>query len=232
MRFRQLIEDVFMKHRVLVVGAARESTGGVTTVLNLCEKMPMWKKWQCYWLGTQLHGSYGRKAWYAFKAIFRAIFIIWKYDIVHFHTTPDKGGLLIQLPILIMAKIGRKKTIMHIHVGNQLNDNTENKFFIWWMQHCDVIVLLAKKWLNLLSQKYPQVKTPKVVVYNACEEKVFVPMDKKDKTIVFVGSLNENKAPDVLIKAWAQIEKNIQNGNWSSWVVVLLKSKVKNLFIN
>ena len=47
MRFRQLIEDVFMKHRVLVVGAARESTGGVTTVLNLCEKMPMWKKWQC-----------------------------------------------------------------------------------------------------------------------------------------------------------------------------------------
>lgn len=43
MRFRQLIEDVFMKHRVLVVGAARESTGGVTTVLNLCEKMPMWK---------------------------------------------------------------------------------------------------------------------------------------------------------------------------------------------
>lgn len=57
-------------------------------------------------------------------------------------------------------------------------------------------------------------------------------MDKKDKTIVFVGSLNENKAPDVLIKAWAQIEKNIQNGNWSSWVVVLLKSKVKNLFIN
>lgn len=147
MRFRQLIEDVFMKHRVLVVGAARESTGGVTTVLNLCEKMPMWKKWQCYWLGTQLHGSYGRKAWYAFKAIFRAIFIIWKYDIVHFHTTPDKGGLLIQLPILIMAKIGRKKAIMHIHVGNQLNDNTENKFFIWWMQHCDVIVLLAKNGL-------------------------------------------------------------------------------------
>lgn len=196
-----------------MVGAARESTGGVTTVLNLCEKMPMWKRWGCYWLGTQRHGALSIKLWYAVKSFIKAFFIIWKYDIIHFHTTPDKGGLLIQMPIFLLAKLGRKKTIMHIHVGNQLNDHTKNRFFLWWMKKCDIVVLLAKKWQKLLSDKYPQVKTPTAVIYNACEEKEFVPMEKKDKTIVFVGSMNANKAPEILIRAWAKIERQFPKWN-------------------
>ena len=47
------------------------------------------------WLGTQIQRGYGVKLWFALKAYFRAMFTIWQYDIVHFHTVPDKICLII-----------------------------------------------------------------------------------------------------------------------------------------
>lgn len=194
--------------RVLIVGSARQSTGGITSVLELYEKMPHWQKYKCYWLGTQLHGKITRKLQFCIVAWIKAVFIIWKYDIVHFHTTPDKLGLLIQLPILLMSKLGRKKSIMHIHVGNQLNDNTRNQLFIWWMNHCDIVVLLAKKWERLLHESYPTVSTKTSVVYNPCNGKTYVPMEHKEKYIIYVGALNPNKSPIILLKAWQKIHND------------------------
>lgn len=191
--------------KVLVVGSAPESTGGVASVLRLCEKMPMWEKYSCYWLGSQLHGSYYVKIKYALTAWLKALIIIWKYDIVHFHTTPDKLGLLIQLPILLLAKIGRKKTIIHIHVGNQLENHVDNGLFNWWMNRCDMVVLLAKKWQQLLVDKYKNLKTPIRVIYNASESLTPIPFEEREKCIIYVGSLNPNKAPDLLLKAWERI---------------------------
>ena len=94
--------------KVLIVGSAEKSNGGVSSVIKLMKKMPVWNLYSCYWLGTQIHGKYLKKIWYAIRANIMALFIIWKYDIVHFHTTPDKLGLLIQLPILLFAKLGNK----------------------------------------------------------------------------------------------------------------------------
>lgn len=66
------------------------------------------------------------KLWYALKAYFKALFTIWQYDIVHFHTVPDKICLIIQMPVLLLALFDRKKIIMHIHMGNQLEGHTHN----------------------------------------------------------------------------------------------------------
>lgn len=191
--------------KVLIVGSAENSNGGVSSVIKLMKKMPVWSEYSCYWLGTQMQGNYIKKTWYAIKANIMALFIIWTYDIVHFHTTPDKLGLLIQLPILLLAKLGNKKTIIHIHVGNQLNNHTKNALFKWWLNHCDLVVVLAKKWRQLLKEKYKDIKTPTTVIYNATDYRTFVPYEERQKYIVYVGSLNPNKAPYLLIKAWAMI---------------------------
>lgn len=193
--------------RVLVVGTSEKSVGGISSVIRLLRKMPIWEKYSCYWLGTQIHASKWKKALYAFKGNLLALCIVWKFDIVHFHTTPDRFGLFIQLPVLLLAKLLGKKTVMHIHVGNQLENHTSNNFFKWWMRRCDHIVLLAQKWKSLLGEKYKDIQTPCSVIYNACEERTFVPMDDKEKYIIFVGTHNPNKSPDLLLEAWAKIHK-------------------------
>ena len=117
--------------KVLMVGSDERSAGGVASVLRLMKTMPFWEKYRCGWLGTQIKSGYGVKLWYALKAYCKAFFTIWTYDIVHFHTVPDKICLIIQMPVLLLAMLGRKRIVMHIHMGNQLEDHTHNKLFIW-----------------------------------------------------------------------------------------------------
>lgn len=194
-------------NKVLMVGSAEQSGGGVASVLRLMKTMPFWKKYQCGWLGTQIQRGYGVKSWYAVKAYVKAIFTIWKFDIVHFHTVPDKICLIIQMPVLLLALLGRKKVIMHIHMGNQLEDHTDNKLFIWCLNHADCVVLLAKKWQNLFEVLFPTVKaTRTAVIYNACASTPAVDYSVKEKSIIFAAHLDENKRADLLLQAWKNLK--------------------------
>ena len=59
--------------KVLMVGSARESGGGVASVIRLMEQMPVWKKYGCHWLGTQIQRNYLWKIYYALKAYLWAV---------------------------------------------------------------------------------------------------------------------------------------------------------------
>lgn len=192
--------------RVLMVGSAEQSGGGVASVLRLMKQMPFWQKYHCGWLGTQIQRSYGVKLWYALKAYAKALFTIWKYDIVHFHTVPDRICLIIQLPVLLLALLGRKKIIMHIHMGNQLEDHTKNKLFIWCLNRADRVVLLAKKWQKCFEEWFPTVKAKTTVIYNACAPTPAVDFSIKEKSIIMAAFLNDNKHPDLLLKAWKNLK--------------------------
>ena len=146
-----------------------------------------------------------------------ALFIIWRYDIVHFHSVPDRIDLVIKLPIFLLALIGKKKIIMHIHMGNQLANHTNNKLFIWCLQHADLIILLAKKWEKLFHEQFANVKTPTTVLYNACEQVPEVPFEEKEKLIIMAAYFNDNKAPDLLLKAWQKIGKK-----YPDWRICML----------
>lgn len=223
--------------RVMVVGSAEQSAGGVSSVIRLMKRMPMWEKYSCYWLGTQIQRSYAWKLWYAVKGNIIAFLIMWRYDIVHMHTTPDKLGLLIQLPILMWAKCLRKKVILQLHVGNQLKTK-KNPLFVFCLKKADRIVLLAKKWEALFSTYYPEVDVKTKVVYNPVEDvniligehefpKIdheFSPkksfdafMNQKEKRIMMAAWFNDNKAPDLLLKAWKEIKDD-----YPDWTVDML----------
>lgn len=192
--------------RVLVVGSAEQSGGGVASVIRLMKKMPVWQQYQCYWLGTQIQRNYGWKLWYALKAYLIALFIIWRYDIVHFHTVPDKICLIIQMPVFLLALMGRKRIIMHIHMGNQLRSHAQNRLFRWHLKRADQVILLAKKWETLFREEFTDIKVPTTVIYNPCETTPEVPFEEKVKTIVMVAYFNDNKAPDLLLRAWQDIK--------------------------
>ena len=165
----------------------------------------------------QIQRSYGVKLWYALKAYAKALFTIWGYDIVHFHTVPDKICLIIQLPVLLLALVGRKKIVMHIHMGNQLEDHTQNGLFIWCLNRADCVVLLAKKWQNLFETLYPRVKAKTAVIYNACAPTPAVDYSIKEKSIIFAAHLDENKRADLLLQAWKQLR-----GDFPDWHVTIM----------
>lgn len=201
----------------MMVGSAEQSGGGVSSVIKLIKKMPVWEKYSCYWLGTQIQKSYIWKLWYAVKAAIITPFIMWRYDIIHFHTVPDKIGLIIQMPELLIAKLYGKKIIIEVHVGNQLNDHVNNRLFKWCLNMADVVALLAKKWKILFEEKYKDVETPVEVIYNACTDVMPIPYSEHEKVIIMVGDLRVNKSCNTLLDAFAKIHTD-----YSNWKIVLL----------
>lgn len=203
--------------KVLMVGSAEKSAGGVANVIRLMKTMPFWNQYRCGWLGTQIQRGYAIKLWYALKAYIIALFTIWQYDIVHFHTVPDRICLLIQLPILFLAKIGRMKIILHIHMGNQLEEHQQNRLFLWCLHQADYIVLLAKKWEKLFKIWYPSIHAKTAVIYNACTSTPKVDYTQKENSIIFAAYLTENKHPEILLEAWDKLRKD-----FPAWHVTIM----------
>lgn len=192
-----------------MVGSAEESGGGVTSVIRLMKMMPVWEKYECYWLGTQIQAGKWTKIGYALWAYIKAVMIMWRYDIVHFHTVPDIS-MTVQLPVLLLALIERKTVIMHIHCGNQLGMEmcTKNRVAHWCMGKADYIVLLAHCFEELLDEYWPEAIGKRWVVYNAFGiSDNGILNNEKSKHIVFAGIFNENKSVDVLVKAFANVHK-------------------------
>ena len=202
--------------KVMMIGTSENSGGGISSVIRLMKKMPIWQKYSCYWLGTQTQQSVFLKLWDAIKSALLSPIIMWKYNIIHFHMVPGIT-LFIQLPELLIAKLYRKKIIMEVHVGNQLIKYSRDNFFKWWFKQADLILLLAHKWETIFKEYYSDITTETDVLYNACEIKDSIPFNEKQKIILFAGTINSNKAPDLLLKAWARIKDK-----YPDWKLIFL----------
>lgn len=190
----------------MMVGSAEKSGGGVAYVIRTMKGMPFWKERECCWLGTQIQRNYLWKLWYAIKAAVTAPFIMWRYGIVHFHTVPDRICLIVQMPELLCAKLYGKKVVMHIHMGNQLEAHTGNRLFRWCLGRADLVILLARRWEELFREKFRDIHVPTTVLYNACGKADSIQMGKKRKSIIMAVYLNDNKAPDLLLRAWRTLK--------------------------
>lgn len=193
------------RYTVVMVGNSEHSGGGIASVISLIRKMPVWEKYGIKLLATQKDGNKLTKFWCVLKAAFKAPFVIARCKLVHFQMVPGIT-LLTQLPALLSAKIFRKRVVMSVHVGNQLEKYSSDKFFKWWFRRADLVLLLAKRWEKLFKESYADVKVPTDVLYNACEMRPFIPMGDKKKLILFAGTLDQNKGLALLIKAWADIK--------------------------
>lgn len=204
--------------KVMMVGTSQSSGGGISSVIRLIKKMSIWGKYSCYWLGTQTQRGIIVKLCIAIKAAVIAPAIMWRYDIIHFHMVPGIT-LLIQLPQLLTAKLFRKKIILEVHIGNQLEPYASNKFFKWWLRQADIILLLARKWKELFKELYADVNKPTDVLYNACEMIPVISPEEKGHHIIFAGTIHDNKAPDILLKAWSKLSLN-----YPDWTVTFMGS--------
>ena len=153
-------------YKVLFVATSRKTMGGITSVLKKYENMEIWDKYNCAWLETQINRGILSKLYYIIKAYITMLFIVPQYNIIHFHTVPGRS-IIIQMPIFLYSLICRKKTIIHIHVGNQLLEYKKDKIFNFTIRKADKVIVLASSLQKLMKEHY-NIETE--VLYNPIEE--------------------------------------------------------------
>lgn len=190
-----------MSKKVIIVGDSRKMKGGVSTVIKTVERTVLWKKYHCYWLECQINTSVVQKLLYLFRGIIKGLWKIPQYDIAHFHTTPG-NGMRVQLPLILYALMWRKKLILHLHVGNQMKNYTNDRVFRFCSNHADKIVTLGKTWMQ-----YVPVKDKSKITYLYNPALNVHKQEQADKYFLFAAYLDAelNKGYDTLIQAWGLV---------------------------
>lgn len=195
--------------KVLFVATSRQTMGGITSVLKRYEKMEFWKKHKCAWLETQVNKGIALKLWYMIKAYITMLFIVPCYDIIHFHTVPGRS-ITMQMPVFLYSLLWKKKTIIHIHVGNQLLEYTNDNMFKYVLKKATKVVVLANVLKDLMKEHY---NIDAEVLYNPIEEQP--PREKHgiEKKVFFAAYLTLNKGYDTLLRAFKEVV--VKHPDWT-----------------
>lgn len=204
------------QNKVIFVGDSRKMKGGISTVMKTLEKSKLWKDYKCYWLETQINGKNKFvKFLYLIRGFSQGLFIIPRYQIVHFQTTPGIS-MVILLPIFIYALLCRKKIIVQLHMGNQIKKYVNNWSFKFWTSHSNLIIFLGKIWRDEITPYLSkEVKTD--FLYNP-----IITQEKGEihkKYFLFAAFFDINKGYDILLKAFNNIIKD-----YPEWKLIMCGS--------
>lgn len=189
--------------KVLIVGDSRKMKGGVSTVIKTMETSSLWDKYSYRWIECQVNSNKVAKILYLLRGFLISLFVMPKYDIVHFMTTPG-SGMVVQLPMFLYSLLLRKKKVLHLHVGNQLKDYNENKVFRFCVKHSDLVLTLGGSWCEYVP--VPEKWNGRVdYLYNPSP----IPIEQKawKKYFLFAAWFDLNKGYDILLKGFAKVVK-------------------------
>ncbi|MFZ4796185.1 MAG: glycosyltransferase family 4 protein [Bacteroidia bacterium] len=193
------------KPKVLILATSRKTRGGITSVVKAHEQGKQWEIYHCKWIETQIDRGLIIKIYYLISSFFQFIFLVPFYDIVHIHTgTKDCARL--KSPYVLIAKIFKKKVIVHLHIGNQIKSYKKDFFFNYLLRNADLIIVLSKNIKALINELFGY-KIRIEVIYNPCHKIEFFERSKPNKQILYAGILNKNKGYEDLIKAFSIIAK-------------------------
>lgn len=201
--------------KVLIVATSHETRGGITSVINAYKTGEQWDKYGCYWLETHKDKNIWVKLWMFIKALISYCFLIYFYDIVHIHLSEPHSALR-KLPFMWLAKLFRKKIIIHFH---SFSVETTIKSSYSWMYsshfiNADKIVTLSEYWKKEISNFINDKSGKVIVVYNPCPQVKIYRKERQDNAfspkhyILYAGSIIKRKGYEDLIKAFAKIAKN------------------------
>ena len=189
--------------KVLVVATSGKTRGGITSVIHALKTCDVWKAYHCRWIETHIDRSAGKKLWRFFISLIQFTFLIPFYDLVHIYLATPPSTYR-KYPFFRLAKLLRKKVIVHLHIGNQIEavwDNLYVKFFT----RADVVLVLShvteRVVKKLLNGKAANVK----VLYNPTVSAPGTAKVSRQPYILFAGTLDRNKGFRDLIRSFAKI---------------------------
>lgn len=188
--------------KVLIVGDSRRMKGGVNTVLRIMEDSYLWDKYRCYWVECQINSTFFMKILYLIRGLIIGLILVPRYDLVNFHTTPTALRRL--FPLFFFAFLLKKKIILHLHVGNQLEHFQHDRLFIYCCKKASRIITLGATWMEYI----PIDDKSKVdFIYNPAPP-IEEPTDGQHY-FLFAAFLDKdfNKGYDTLIEGYAKVVK-------------------------
>ena len=189
--------------RVLFLATSKKTRGGIAAVLKAYMRLPFWEKYHVRWIGTHIDRSQWRKWLFALKGLFCYICCIYFYDLVHIHVG-ELPSIRRKFIFFKIAKLCRKKVVIHLHIGNQLDGYRDNQICRALLEGADAIIVLSRNIRSKIAT-YFGVEEKVHVIYNPCSVVQAVHYSDQHKYILFAGTLNQNKGYTVLIKAFASI---------------------------
>lgn len=191
-----------MFNKVLIVATSRKTRGGITSVIKTYENGPQWPAFRCHWIQTHRDGPSWRKMIYFISALFDYIVRLPFCGLVHVHislkTTARRKIIFVRL-----AKLLRKKIIVHLHCGSQI-DQIWNDRYDYIFGAADVSLVLSES-LKQKVREHVSHDADVRVCYNPCPKVSFHPVESKKKTVLFSGTLCQGKGYQDLIKAFSLI---------------------------
>ena len=196
--------------RVLIIATSRKTRGGITSVVKAHETGPQWERYHCRWIETHRDDSAIIKLWYLFTAIIETLVIMPFYDIVHIHFSEPKSAMRKTL-FFRMAKIYRKKTIVHFHSFS--TETTINSIYRpryeYIFTSADRVVVLSEYWQKAICKEFGLKEEKVKILYNPCPT---IPLqetrEKKANNILYAGTVTARKGYTDMIKAFAKIAHN------------------------
>lgn len=204
--------DVDKRLRVLMVGPGLSSRGGMATVeRQLVSALPS-TGIEVDFLSTYEEGAIVQRMLAGLRGYIRFSRILDKYDIVHIHTA-SRNSLRRKSRFANLAMSRGRKVIFHLHGGefavwfdNELAEKDRSEVRSLF-DAADAVVVLSEEWAEWMTSRRFSPKRL-VVMHNA----VSVPMEscspRSHRDILFLGRLDENKGPDVLLRASVRVLKS------------------------
>lgn len=197
-----------MKKRVLMLGAARDVKGGVSTVVNQYYEAGLGNIVDLKYIETMKEGAKVKKLFVAAKAYYEFKINIKYYDIVHIHMASRASFFRKSIFIKLAYKAG-KKIIIHMH-GAEFDifydkecDNKKKKIVNEIFNMADIVIALSDQWKEYLSCICDKKKI--IVLYNAVNIPDFRRENYDNKNILFLGRLGKRKGIYDLIEAGKRI---------------------------
>ena len=209
--------------KVLVLATSRKTRGGVTSVVKAHEQGEQWKKYHCKWIETHRDNGLLVKFLMVIPAFIQYVFLLPFYDLVHIHTSEPPSALR-KVVFMWLAKVWRKKTIVHFHSFSP-ETTIRSRFaclYRYLFGKADRVVVLSEYWKREVMKEVPSAKVD--VIYNPCLAEVkelaagcveYKGASPKTHTILYAGTVNHRKGYADMVKAFAKIAKK-----HADWLIV------------
>lgn len=194
------------KIRVLIVGSDSSVKGGITTVIDSFFKYNWNDNIKIELLPTFIEGNAYKKLSFFLKnlIIFIKKLIKNECDIVHIHMSYN-GSFYRKLIILNIAKLFKKKVIIHLHgsefeVFYNKSNTIVKKMIKKLFEKSDTTIVLGEKWKNIIDKIAPKSKV--LIFNNAISIPEYSAKWNDNKiNILFLGVLIKRKGIYELIEA-------------------------------
>ncbi len=194
--------------RVIVVATGRKTRGGITSVIKAHEKGEQWKRFRCHWIQTHRDGGALVKLLNLAIALLSYVIALPFSDIVHIHTSGHHSALRKSI-FMVLSRLFRKKTIVHYHAfsGDALKDKRYQGRYHCLFDKADRVLVLSETWKQIVNDIY-HLGDKVLVLYNPCTAEVSDAAYRKQKHILYAGTIGQRKGYADLITAFARIAQN------------------------